>query len=132
SLEELVEQEHFEQASRKITVGHAIVSLKKISRLEWDEIFESLSKVETILLHDPDEIYANMAQASRSYYRHQITSLAKKYQVTETRVARLAVGLAKEALQDKPRERHVGYYLIAEGKNKLISLLGGKGSLSVS
>lgn len=126
SLEEIIEQEHFEQASRKITVGHAIVSLKRASRLDWDEIFEALSKVEAILLHDPQEVYANMDDSSRNYYRFQAGFLAKKYRVTETRVARLAVGLAKEGELKNNRARHVGYYLVGEGKKKLTSSLRGK------
>ncbi|MFA5536135.1 MAG: glucoamylase family protein [Bacillota bacterium] len=124
SLEEIVEQEHFEQASRKITVGHAIVSLKKATRFNWDEVFESLSKVESILQHDPDKIYAAMDEASRNNYRFQIKQLAKKYQVMETKVARLAVGLAKQNSDNKQKANHVGYYLIGNGKRELANALG--------
>lgn len=128
TLEKSIEQEHYEQAARKVSTGNAIVSLKTISLLDWEEISASLNRVEQLLLHDPNHVYAQMDQESKAYYLHQIGLLAGKYQVPETRVARVAVGLAKQADRRDPRASHVGYYLIGEGKGKLAAVLGGKSS----
>lgn len=128
TLEKVIEQEHYEQAARKVSIGNGIVSLKTISLLDWEEISASLNRVEQLLLGEPNNVYAQMDQESKAYYRHQISLLAQKYQVPETRVARVAVGLAKQADRQDLRASHVGYYLIGEGKGQLASALGGKSS----
>ncbi|NLC38046.1 MAG: glycosyl transferase, partial [Clostridia bacterium] len=56
-IDRVIEQEHQEQASRKISMGNAITSLKTLSTMDWTEIFESLSMVDAILRQDPSEVY---------------------------------------------------------------------------
>ncbi|NLL18613.1 MAG: glycosyl transferase, partial [Clostridia bacterium] len=124
-LDSIIAQEHFEQASRKVAVGHAIMSLKTISRLDWEEVFENLSRVELILARDPDGTYPNMDKESRDYYRRQVGLLARRYRVPEPRVARIAVGLAKQVDDRELPSSHVGYYLIGKGREKLIRQLNG-------
>lgn len=125
-LDTLVEQEHFEQASRKITVGNGIVSLKNISLLNWEDVFEALSRVELLLNGDPAQVYRAMDPESRDYYRRQVGQLARRYGVPETRVARIAVALAKQNENRKSPLDHVGYYLLGEGRKELIKGLTGK------
>lgn len=126
TLEKVIEQEHYEQAARKVSTGNAIVSLKAISLLDWEEITSSLNRVEQLLRHDPEGLYAALDQPSKAYYRHQISLLAGKFRVPETRVARLAVGLAKQAAGGDHRAAHVGYYLVGEGRGRLAAALRGQ------
>lgn len=129
-LDSIIAQEHFEQASRKVAVGHAIMSLKTISRLDWEEVFENLSRVELILARDPDGTYPNMDKESRDYYRRQVGLLARRYRVPEPRVARIAVGLAKQVDDRELPSSHVGYYLIGKGREKLLRQLNGSASVT--
>lgn len=126
TLDRVIEQEHYEQAARKVSIGNAIISLKTISLLDWETITASLNRVEQLLLHDPGQVYAGMDQASKAYYRHQISLLARKLRMPETRVARVAVGLAKQASGQDPRTTHVGYYLVGEGRGRLVAALRGQ------
>ncbi|NLL20081.1 MAG: hypothetical protein GX262_13870, partial [Clostridia bacterium] len=129
-LDSIIAQEHFEQASRKVAVGHAIMSLKTISLLDWEEVFENLSRVELILAQDPDGTYLNMDKESKNYYRRQVGLLARRYRVPEPRVARIAVGLAKQVDDRELPSSHVGYYLIGKGREKLLRQLNGSAQVT--
>ncbi len=125
AVKSLIDQEHKEQASRKISVGNAITSLNMVAVLDWNDIFESLCTVHGILKQDPLGVYSNMDFESRDYYRKLIEKMAKKAKVPQISVARKALGCAKEALDydDSGREGHIGYYIAGKGRKKLLTLL---------
>ncbi|TCO73125.1 GH36-type glycosyl hydrolase domain-containing protein [Marinisporobacter balticus] len=129
SINKVIDLEHKEQAARKNSIGNAIISLNIVSKLEWNELFESLSIVEEILRKDPLDIYSKMDFASRDYYRNQIEKISKKCKVSETQIARKAIEYAKNAMieNDEDKAKHVGYYLIDKGRKKLLKELGCKG-----
>lgn len=124
NLQGLVEEEHRQQAVTKITIGNSISSLNVVATLDWNDIFEDLSVVEGILREDPGETYAAMDFESRDYYRRVIERLAKVYGVKETSLAKAAVELAGEAEGELEKHRHVGYYLLDKGREKLLDRLG--------
>src|SRR5699024_4042984 len=78
SLETITQIEYKRQTSAKVEIGNAITSLKYISKLKWEDIFEELSIVNKILKKDPAETYPNMDFKSRDYYRGEIAKLADK------------------------------------------------------
>jgi len=122
SVDALIALEHQIQASRQISMGNSITSLRSISSIDWADIFEALSSVEQILREDPSGIYPRMDFESRDYYRHQIEKLAASLNSTENRIAMAAVECAEEAsaLSDaRDPICHVGYYIIGKGKGKL-------------
>ncbi|HZK70849.1 MAG TPA: glycosyl transferase, partial [Clostridia bacterium] len=106
-------------------MGNDIMSFKYLSSLNWEELFESLSFVESILRQDPDGIYSRMDIRSKGYYVMCIENLAKVYGESERHIAQTAIALAKEAgkhsaslphVENKHlRRSHVGYYLMGEG-----------------
>lgn len=135
TIESVSQKEHNDQAIRKYSIENCIVSLKFISSLDWIDIFESLSITEKYLRDDPGETYGNMDLASRNYYRNELEKLAHKYNVSETHVAKAVLELAKEAAKSKTKagkEKHVGYYIIDKGINRLESKMGYKPNLFVS
>lgn len=122
--------EHQIQASRQVSIGNSIVSLKTISTMDWTDIFESLSQVEKILRQDPAEVYGRMDFESRDYYRHTVEKLARIYNTSETLIALKAVECASEKIgggenKENPAA-HVGYYLVGKGRNELVEKIGTK------
>ena len=128
SLERLISLELQTQAARQVSIGNAITSLRMISAIDWNEIFESLSYVEEILRRDPAGIYNQMDFESRDHYRHVVEKISRLYDVPEINVAEKAFGCAQEVSSENDREPtdHVGYYLIGAGIKKLERQIGVK------
>jgi len=119
--ESITHLEHKEQASRQVSMGNSITSLRFISTLDWKIIFEELSQVEQILKQDPEGIYPQMDFASRDSYRHEVEKLSKRLKVSEIKVARKLIECAEEG------RKHIGYYLFREDKEKLFTKIGHTG-----
>lgn len=130
SRDKIIEQVHQEQAIKRISIGNAITSLKLVSTLDWNDVFEDLCVVENILRNDPTGVYSQMDFESRDYYRHQIEKIAKKCKTSEIKVAKKSIQFAKKAFDNSENERlsHIGYYIIGKGREKLFSELGYKKS----
>jgi len=125
TLDKVIEIEHKEQASKKVIIGNAITSLNVISTIDWNDIFEKLSIVEEIFKEDPANVYNKMDFDSRDYYRHMIEKISSRCEVSETKIARKIIDYCREAKNnDDERQRHVGYYIIDEGRKKLLENLG--------
>ena len=122
-IEKLMGHEHQLQANYRVTAGNLISSLRDVSRWNWEEQFESLSTVERILENDPSKIYPLMDFASRDQLRHAVEHIAKTLKVQECLIAQTAVSLAGKFSTMLPSEKvpqkHVGYYLVDQGKDEL-------------
>ncbi|PKL59780.1 MAG: cyclic beta 1-2 glucan synthetase, partial [Methanomicrobiales archaeon HGW-Methanomicrobiales-4] len=100
--------------------------------MDWREFVERLSLIEHILRSDPADEYAAMEFETRDQYRHAIEEIAKKNDYSEADVAQKAVDLAalnRSSNNRNPRTSHVGYYLIDEGRENLLSALSFHPSL---
>lgn len=126
SIGAVVEQEHHQQAARKIAIGNSITSLNIVSVLDWNDIFESLCTADEILREDPVQMYQKMDFESRNYYRKQVELISKKLGVSQTSVARKAVECASKKLsgENNPKAEHVGYYLAGPGRRDFFRYLG--------
>ncbi|AKL94015.1 glycosyltransferase [Clostridium aceticum] len=126
SIKGLIEEEHREQAAKKIAIGNSITSLNVVATIDWNDIFESLSVVEEVLKDDPAGVYPKLDFDSRDYYRSHVEKIAKKLKEPETRVARKAVECSEDASQtyDGDKRKHVGFYLLDEGRKTLFESLG--------
>jgi len=122
-IEKLMGYEHQLQANYRVTAGNLISSLRNVSRWKWEEQFESLSTVERILENDPSRIYLLMDFASRDQLRHAVEHIAMTLKVQECLIAQTAVSLAGKFSTMLPSEKvpqkHVGYYLVDQGKDEL-------------
>lgn len=125
NVDKIVEQEHQEQLNRRIAIGNAIMSLKKIATIDWNDLFESLSITEKILRKDPSNIYSKMDYKSREYYRRIVNGYAHKFHVHETYVANKAIELSRACYDNgfEDRKCHVGYYIVGKGKLELLNSL---------
>ncbi len=113
-LDEVLHQEHLEETSQQVIFSNAIRSLMTLSQLSWKDIFETVSSVDKILREDSQGIYSAMDFTTRNHYREVIEKIARRVRTEETEIAKTAISLCYTGLQDY--DRHVGYYLIDEGR----------------
>ena len=123
-LDEAIKKEHYEIAINKVSMGNCITSIKNLNRISMLEIFENINGVEDILKQDPANVYEKMDYQTRIVYRNAIKEIAKKTKISEIYIAKKVWHLADKAKGDK--QKHVGYYLISDGKGQLLQELTGK------
>ena len=116
NINDVIKKEHFDIAIKKVLMGNCITTLKNISRIDFQEIFEKINGVEEILKLDPAEVYDKMDYKTKAYYRGKIKELSKKTKISEVYIAKKIVelGTGKQG-----KKSHIGYYLIDEGKVEL-------------
>jgi cellobiose phosphorylase len=126
SIEGLVQSETRAQAAAQVAVGNTIGSLRFLAAMDWRDFVEATSVVERALREDPAGLYGRMDFATRDRYRHVVEEVARASGEFEADVARRAVTLAREAplhpgaaAGADARPRHVGYYLLDEGRPRL-------------
>jgi cyclic beta-1,2-glucan synthetase len=106
-------------------VERAVRVLRCLSEIDWRCFVQRTSAVEAALRRDPSGVYERMDSDSRDSYRKAVEELAWNTEKAEPEVASLAVALAAEAFAaSRPdaadgREGHVGYYLVAHGRERL-------------
>ncbi|SDZ81101.1 cyclic beta-1,2-glucan synthetase [Microbulbifer marinus] len=105
-----------------VGIASAIISLRELRSHDWRDFVEALSRVEDTLRQDPADAYDKMDFDSRNTYRDVIEEVARSSGKTEIDVARRAVELAS-AHTSGDRRRHVGYYLVEEGRQQLEAAL---------
>src|SRR5689334_19164448 len=113
TIEQLIHAEHQRQAAAQVTVGNIITSMRLLSTLDWNDFFEKVSLIESLLGKDPAGVYSRMEFASRDRYRHVIERISKRTRTTELEVAQAALDFAAQGKEEP--EKHVGYYLIDTG-----------------
>ena len=108
------------------SVGLVISSLRDTTHTCWKEMLEPLIVFEGILRQDPTGTYPGMDFESRELYRKKVAKIAQGSDRKEMEVAEEALALAREAERERDdnprlglRRSHIGYYLLAEGRNLL-------------
>ncbi|SDE38890.1 GH36-type glycosyl hydrolase domain-containing protein [Sporomusa acidovorans] len=135
SLDRIVSYEYQLQAAYQMSAGNLVSSLRKLSRLDWNEPFERVCMVEHTLHGEIAGVYPLLDFSSRDVLRKRVEQLARRLRVPENLVAQQAVELAaKEYKQVKaaeaagggaaepepPRQAFTAYYLLeADGVKKL-------------
>jgi cyclic beta-1,2-glucan synthetase len=122
TLEAAVQAEHQRQTAGQATISNIIGSMRLLSHIDWSDFFEEASPVEKILRDDPSGAHALQDFATRDRYRHAIEVLGDHDGKRECAAAEAAVALAREG--GAPRRRHVGFYLVDEGRPDLERVLG--------
>lgn len=134
TIEEAIHADHLLQAITQVTVGNIVTSMRLLSNSDWQEFFESVSLVDTILNYDPLDIYRKMDFSTRDRYRHAIERLSKKTKIEELDIASEIVKLATHEKEDNEKlsqitnvdNEHVGYYLLDDGLLVLEKILNYK------
>ena len=125
STEQLVLDEGQLQAAEQISVGNSITSLRFLSVHDWPQFVANQSLVEQTLNRDPSGIYGLMDFQTRNRYRHAVEAIAKRSNVSEFDVAFRAIQLSEnEPIGNlNSRKRHVGYFLVDQGRTVLERLV---------
>lgn len=129
SLVELIEEEQLRQSRNRMSAGQLITSLRQISNIIWDLHFEELSLVDQTLRRDPTGVYQRMDFSSRDTLRHTLEKISIHWHIPEHTLAEQVVNLAENSGQSPPQlevTKHVGYYLVDEGRNQLSGALNIK------
>lgn len=129
SIELISRKEHSIQAGLKISIGNSIQSLKYISNINWNDVFNEVSEIERIFDGEKSGIYKKMDLESKNAYRSKVQNIAKEFEISELHVAKKCVLCADENYDDN-KLGHIGFYLFGEGEEELISRLDVKLSLT--
>ena len=127
NIETAVRDVHRRQGASNVTVRNIITSLRAISDVDWQQLFERLSLVDPVLAQDSD--FASMDFATRTLYRGAVEALARGSKSTELQVAAASVEAAvrhrRQASQPADERRgDPGYYLIGDGRAALEASIG--------
>ena len=127
TLELIQLAESHDQAMDHASISHSITSLRQLGRIDWHEMVESLSTVESILCQDPSGTHPRMDFRSRDLCRREVEQLSRRSGRREDDVASIAIAMAAERSR-RPgvdaRETTVGYFLIGHGRVEMESRLG--------
>lgn len=156
TVADVIKNEHFDIAVRKVSVGNSIVSINTLTRINFLQIFEEINGVEEILKNDPAKVYDKMDYKTKINYRNKIKEISKKTKISEIYIAKKCVELASKNIQNNEQKNkkineqanmqtnkkleeteeqlnkqvnkktHIGYYLIDKGKNELLYNLTNK------
>lgn len=112
-------------------MANSIISIKELLRMDFMQIFQTINGVEEILKRDPANVYQKMDYKTKEYYRNRIRELSLKTKISEIYIANKVLELCKkENISEK--QKHVGYYLIGNGEQKLVNILLGKNKVKIS
>ncbi|MGH7632120.1 MAG: glucoamylase family protein, partial [Gemmatimonadaceae bacterium] len=131
SMEEASQRSTQRLALTQLVMANSITSLRTVASLDWRAFVESASLSDATLHRDPAGIYAAMTFETRDRYRHAVERLAKRAGRAEPEVATIAIAVAEAAASAEAPERmrHVGYYLMDEGRADLERALSYRPSL---
>ena len=122
-INEIVKREHIYVARLKVSIGNSIKSLKDISRINLNTIFENINKTEELLNQDPYKLYSKLTEETKVAYRNSIKKLADKNNVAEIYVAEEILRLAEKYVGKDERKSHIGYFLIDDGREEIEKVL---------
>ncbi len=110
------ESENTEEQESINKISSCVESLQTLNNYIFEDLYEKLSKSETVL--NKDKTYKNSDIKSKNRYRHRISELAKKYKTEETDVI-------NEILNKSTRISHgkkgtLGYYLFKNKNRKTL------------
>lgn len=135
TAEEAAQRSVQELALTQLVMANSIASLRLVANINWTTVVEAASVVEAKLREDPARAYGAMTRSTRDRYRHAVERIAKGTTLDEGAVADAAVRHARAAETGaspatSARMRHVGYYLIGDGRHAFEQACGFRGGLA--
>lgn len=110
TVTEAIIKEHKEIARTTEHIGRAISSYKRLTGINFREIFEHVNKIDETLDEDFTKEFRKCDYKTKNRYRRYIIKLAKKYNVSEVYIAKKCVECSVKY------QKHVGFFLIGEEK----------------
>ena len=125
TVEAVVRDELQRQGIANATVRNVITSLRTIAGMDWTELFEQVSLVDTVLAGTTP--FASMDFTTRNLYRTAIEAMSRGSGRSELDIARAAAAAAAE----HPGERRgdPGHYLIGGGRPGFEAAMGYRPTL---
>jgi len=114
---DVVQQEHRRQVVQQTSLSNVITSCRRLTQIQWQELFEAVSRVDGEFAKDPAAIYPHVDFETRNLYRDAVEKIALWSKTPELEVVGHALALAGAATDEIAR--HVGYYLIDDGRRSL-------------
>ena len=138
TADEIVREVHQSQAAMTVTVRNIITSMRLISEVDWTELIESVSLIDSLLRAGSD--FAGMDFATRDSYRIAIEELSRGSGLSEMAITREVLRAAHmvpsgvpAATPDDPisaaRHRDPGYFLIGGGRDEFEATIGFRPSI---
>jgi cyclic beta-1,2-glucan synthetase len=126
----IVHEEHLRQGAVNVTIRNIITSMRRMSAIDWRDLFESVSPVDEMLRAGSN--FSDFDFQTRDLYRRAIEEMARRSGHSEIEVTRrvlLAGKRARGEAQNKndtimTRRQDPGYYLIAQGRPAFQRALG--------
>jgi cellobiose phosphorylase len=126
SIQEILAKDQLIEAAEQVSMANSITSLIFLTQLDFRQIFKQVSRVEAILNEDPAGIFSEVSFKTSDMYLHAIERMSKGSSLTEWEVAKEVLDLCQGV--NEPLKKHVGYYLIDHGKEKLEKKISYRGS----
>ena len=127
-MSEVVQQEHRRQVVQQTSLSNVITSCRRLTQIQWQELFEATSRADVEFAKDPAAIYQRVDFGTRNRYRDAIEEIARWSKISELEVIGRALALAGAA--EDGIARHVGYHLIDEGRPALEREAGARAPFS--
>ena len=128
TAETIVHDEHQREGAANVTVRNIITSMRRISDVDWAELFECTSLVDAVFSVGSN--FSDMDFTTRNLYRSAIEDLARCSPLTELDVAHQAVIVAMRAEtvtgEQNDRISDPGYHLFAGGRAAFEATIGYK------
>ena len=99
-------------------VARAIRGLTALDAISWSEFVRATSAIDAVLRNDPADAYPKLDARTRDDYLQAVEDLARGSLHGEPDVARRVLRCAEES-EASSRPGHVGYWLVAEGREQL-------------
>jgi cyclic beta-1,2-glucan synthetase len=115
SVDAVVASAQFRQGASSVTMRNIVNSMRRLSEIDWAELFEELSLVDAKLRESSG--FAAMDFATRNSYRTVIEDIARRSDKSELQVAEAA--LSRAAGGDTDKTRDPGHWLIGSGSRAL-------------
>jgi cyclic beta-1,2-glucan synthetase len=112
---EMIRAEHARQTKKQVSIANDVTTLRRLTQLDWREIFESVSIVEAVL--EQDSVYPASDFTTRDQCRRAVEQIARYSKSSEIDVAKKAIQLALEAQVE--RRRNAAFFLIDKGRKHL-------------
>ena len=103
TADEIVREEHQQQAAMSVTVRNIITSMRLTSAYDWHSFFEGVSMVDAVLRQGSN--FGEMDFATRDHYRHAIEDLSRGSDHSEIEVAERARTPGEKIARGHPEQR---------------------------
>ena len=125
-----VREVHRSQGAANVTVRNIVTSLRVIVEVDWQVLFERYCPVDDVLASGC--AFHKMDFATRNLYRSAVEDLARRSDLDELEIARLAVAVAHaphSSCEPLEQLRHSdpGYHLLAGGRRDFEASIGFRG-----